>query len=92
MKIISTNVYVGPNVYANFPVIRHQIDIGELENWPSVKLGDNFINGLVSALFLSRRRGVFTSTQRRRRHLDWSYLGARCIRITTPSWFRRYIR
>ena len=50
MKIISTNVYVGPNVYANFPVIRHQIDIGELENWPSVKLGDNFINGLVSAL------------------------------------------
>ncbi|WP_166425261.1 cyanophycin synthetase [Paraglaciecola sp. 20A4] len=50
MKIISTNVYVGPNVYANFPVIRHQIDIGELENWPSVKLGENFINGLVSAL------------------------------------------
>lgn len=50
MKIISSNVYVGPNVYANFPVIRHQIDIGELENWPSVKLGEGFINGLIAAL------------------------------------------
>jgi cyanophycin synthetase len=50
MKIISTNVFVGPNIYANFPVIRHQIDIGELENWPSVKLGEGFINGLIAAL------------------------------------------
>ncbi|GAC31306.1 cyanophycin synthetase [Paraglaciecola polaris] len=50
MKILSTNVYVGPNIYANFPVIRHQIDIGELENWPSVKLGQNFIDGLIAAL------------------------------------------
>jgi cyanophycin synthetase len=50
MKIISSNVYVGPNIYANFPVIRHQIDIGELENWPSVKLGQEFINGLINAL------------------------------------------
>ena len=50
MKILRTNVYVGPNVYANFPVIRHQIDIGELENWPSVKLGQGFINGLIAAL------------------------------------------
>lgn len=31
MKILRSNVYVGPNVYANFPVIRHQINIGELE-------------------------------------------------------------
>jgi cyanophycin synthetase len=50
MKILSTNVYVGPNVYASFPVIRFQVDIGELEKWPSVKLGDDFINGLVVAL------------------------------------------
>ena len=50
MKILSTNVYVGPNVYANFPLIRYVIDIGELENWPSVKLGDGFINGLIDAL------------------------------------------
>jgi len=28
MKIVSTNVYVGPNVYAHFPVIRHILDLG----------------------------------------------------------------
>ncbi len=50
MKILSRNVYVGPNVYANFPVICYQIDLGELENWPSVKLGQDFIDGLVKAL------------------------------------------
>jgi len=50
MKIISTNVYVGPNVFALFPVIRHVIDIGILEEYPSVALGDNFINGLVEAI------------------------------------------
>jgi cyanophycin synthetase len=50
MKILSRNVYVGPNVYANFPVICFQIDLGELENWPSVKLGQEFIDGLVSAI------------------------------------------
>jgi cyanophycin synthetase len=50
MKILSTNVYVGPNVYASFPVIRFQIDIGELEKWPSVKLGKKFTDGLVEAI------------------------------------------
>ena len=50
MKIISSNVYVGPNVYAHFPVIRHVINIGILEQFPSVKLGDDFINGLIAAL------------------------------------------
>ena len=50
MKITSTNVYVGPNVFALFPVIRHVIDIGVLEEHPSVVLGEDFINGLVEAL------------------------------------------
>ncbi|BDX05060.1 cyanophycin synthetase [Planctobacterium marinum] len=50
MKITTSNVYVGPNVYANFPVIRHQINLGELENWPSAKLGEKFINGLLEAV------------------------------------------
>ncbi|GAC16269.1 cyanophycin synthetase [Aliiglaciecola lipolytica] len=50
MKILSRNVYVGPNIYANFPVIRYQIDLGELENWPSVKLGEGFIDGLIKAI------------------------------------------
>ena len=50
MKILATNVYVGPSLYAHFPVIRHQVDIGVLEDWPSVKLGPEFIDGLVEAL------------------------------------------
>ncbi|MDT0582456.1 cyanophycin synthetase [Brumicola blandensis] len=50
MKILNKSVFVGPNVYANFPVICYQIDLGELEKWPSVKLGTDFIEGLVKAL------------------------------------------
>lgn len=50
MKILTTNMYVGPNIYANFPVIRHVIDIGVLEKWPSVRLGQQFIEGLLNAL------------------------------------------
>ncbi|MFZ9035041.1 MAG: cyanophycin synthetase [Francisellaceae bacterium] len=50
MKICSTNVYVGPNLYANFPVIRHVINLGILEDWPSVKLGAEFIDSLIEKL------------------------------------------
>lgn len=50
MKILSTNVYVGPSLYAHFPVIRHQVDIGVLEEWPSARLGDAFIDSLMAAL------------------------------------------
>ena len=50
MKILATNVYVGPSLYAHFRVIRHQVDIGVLEEWPSVRLGPEFIDKLVEAL------------------------------------------
>ncbi|NNK36937.1 MAG: hypothetical protein HKP03_00540, partial [Xanthomonadales bacterium] len=50
MKILATNVYVGPSLYAHFRVIRHQVDIGALEDWPSVRLGEGFIDSLVEAL------------------------------------------
>jgi len=50
MKVVSTNVFVGPNLWAHFPVIRHILDLGVLEEWPTRKLGDRFINGLVEAL------------------------------------------
>ncbi|WP_298849158.1 cyanophycin synthetase [uncultured Ruegeria sp.] len=50
MKIISTNVFVGPNVWASFPVIRHVIDLGILEDWPSAKIGSEFIDALIEAL------------------------------------------
>ena len=50
MKILSTNVYRGPNQYAHFPVIRHVIDLGVLEQWPTMRLGQAFIDGLLAAL------------------------------------------
>ncbi len=50
MKILSTNVYVGPNTWAGFPLIKHVLDLGVLEDWPSVKLGPTFIDALVEAL------------------------------------------
>ncbi len=49
MRILSTNVYVGPNQYALFPVIRHTIQLGPLEDYPTGKLGD-FPQRLVAAL------------------------------------------
>jgi len=50
MKITATNVYVGPSIYANFPVIRMVLDIGILVDWPSVKCGIEFTDGLQQAL------------------------------------------
>ena len=50
MKIVSTNVFVGPNVWAGFPVIRHVVDLGVLEHWPSARIGAAFIDALVAAL------------------------------------------
>ncbi len=50
MRISRTNVYVGPNLYAHFPVIRYILDLGELEQWPSARLGEAFIDPLLECL------------------------------------------
>jgi cyanophycin synthetase len=50
MKIIDTSVYLGPSLYAHFPVIRFTIDLGPLEEWPTGRLGDDFNNRLIDAL------------------------------------------
>ena len=50
MKILSTNVYVGPSIYARFPVIRHLLDLGVLEEWPTARLGKDFIDPLLELL------------------------------------------
>ena len=50
MKIESTNVFVGPSMFAHFPVIRHVLDLGELEEWPTGRLGEDFIAPLLEVL------------------------------------------
>ena len=50
MKILATNVFVGPSQYAHFRVIRHLIDLDILEEWPTSRLGDDFMNRLLVAL------------------------------------------
>ena len=50
MRILNRNVYVGPSQYAKFPVIRLELDLDALEQWPTAKLGGGFIDGLLAAL------------------------------------------
>ena len=50
MRILDRSVYVGPSLYAHFPVIRLELDLGDLEAWPTGRLGPDFIDGLTSAL------------------------------------------
>ena len=50
MKILDRNVYVGPSHYAHFPVIRLEVDLGELEAWPTMRLGRGFVDALVERL------------------------------------------
>jgi len=50
MRILDRSVFVGPSLYAHFPVIRLELDLGELEQWPTARLGAGFIDGLIAAL------------------------------------------
>ncbi len=50
MRILDRSVYVGPSHYARFPVIRLELDLGELEAWPTGRLGAGYIEGLAAAL------------------------------------------
>jgi len=50
MRILSTDVYGGPNRFAHFPCVLHVVDLEELEHWPTTRLGDAFIDGLVKAV------------------------------------------
>ncbi|HEX5313986.1 MAG TPA: acetate--CoA ligase family protein, partial [Gammaproteobacteria bacterium] len=50
MRILNRSVYVGPSQYARFPVIRLELDLGELEQWPTGRLGSAFVNALLKEL------------------------------------------
>jgi cyanophycin synthetase len=50
MRILDRSVYVGPSLYAHFPVIRLELDLGELEAWPTGRLGARFVDALAAAL------------------------------------------
>jgi cyanophycin synthetase len=50
MRILDRSVYVGPSLYARFPVIRLELDLGALEGWPTARLGERFIDALAAAL------------------------------------------
>src|ERR1700723_2534646 len=50
MRILDRSVYVGPSLYARFPVIRLELDLGALEAWPTGKLGVEFVDALAGGL------------------------------------------
>jgi cyanophycin synthetase len=50
MKILDRSVYVGPSLYAHFPVIRLDLDLGQLEGWPTGRLGEAFLRPLFTLL------------------------------------------
>ncbi len=50
MRILERNVYVGPSLYARFPVIKVLLDLGTLEQWPTSKLGPDYVNALLRVL------------------------------------------
>ncbi|ASJ72951.1 cyanophycin synthetase [Granulosicoccus antarcticus] len=79
MKIISTNAYTGPNIYAHFPVMRHVLDLGELEQWPTARLGTTYIDALLSHLPGLKEHGCSYRTaggfERRLREDEGTWLG-----------------
>jgi cyanophycin synthetase len=50
MDVLETSVYVGPSLYAHFPVMRLRVDLGELERWSTTRLGPRFTDALLEAL------------------------------------------
>ena len=50
MKIVDRAVYYGPNLYARFPVIRLRVELRELEEWPTGRLGRGFTDALLETL------------------------------------------
>ncbi|HKC16137.1 MAG TPA: cyanophycin synthetase [Steroidobacteraceae bacterium] len=50
MRVLDRSIYVGPSLYAHFPVIRLELDLGALEEWPTGRLGPAYVDALAAAL------------------------------------------
>jgi cyanophycin synthetase len=79
MRILDRSVYVGPSLYARFPVIRLDLDLGTLEDWPTGRLGPVFVDALAAALPGLAEHGcsykVSGGFLRRMREDDGTWLG-----------------
>ena len=79
MKILETSVYVGPSLYALFRVIRLTVDLEDLEEWPTGRLGPEFVDPLLDALPGLREHGCSYREPggfvRRLREDDGTWLG-----------------
>ncbi|MBA2319822.1 MAG: cyanophycin synthetase, partial [Deltaproteobacteria bacterium] len=47
MQVVERRTYLGPNLYALFPVIRLTVDLGPLEDFPSARI-EGFVEGLLA--------------------------------------------
>ncbi|MCP4093377.1 MAG: cyanophycin synthetase [Planctomycetes bacterium] len=79
MRILDRSVYLGPSLYAHFPVIRLTLDLEHLEDWPTAKLGTEFIDSLLEALPGLNKHGCSYREEggfvRRMREDDGTWLG-----------------
>jgi len=79
MRILDRSIYQGPSLYAHFPVIRLELDLGTLEQWPTGKLGPAFVDGLMEALPGLREHGCSYREpggfERRMREGEGTWLG-----------------
>lgn len=56
MRVVETGIYRGPHLYSHTPMVRIQLDLGELEQWPSDRL-PGFTDRLLSMLPGLERHG-----------------------------------
>ncbi len=79
MRILERNVYVGPSLYAHFPVIKLLLDLGPLEEWSTARLGPAYVDALVAALPGLQEHGCSWGTAggfiRRMREDEGTWLG-----------------
>jgi cyanophycin synthetase len=62
MEIDSVVAYQGPNIHAHFPAIRYAVDLGALEEWSTMRLGQDFIDRLLGYLPGLRQHGCSYNT------------------------------